>query len=192
MNLSDVFLRNLKGTGTAQKHSDVGGLFIFVTPSGKKYWRMAYRFGGKQKLLSFGEYPLISLREVRDKRETAKKLLYDGVDPGEQKKAVKAAAVEAQKNAKNTFEAVAREWYPLKVRQVSEKQASRILHYLEANAFPVFGAKPVSEIEAMDVLGIIRPIEAKGHHTSADKVLSACSQVLDYAMNPTSSFGARY
>lgn len=181
MKLSDVKIRNIKGNGKEQKHFDGEGLYLFVTPAGQKYWRMAYRFGGKQKTLSFGLYDMVSLKEARGKRYVAKKLLLDGIDPGEHKKELKAAAAEAQQDAGNTFEAVAREWHPIRTRQISEKQAHRVLRYLETKAFTAFGKKAVTEVTATDILGIIRPIEAKEQHTTADKVLSTCSQVLDYA-----------
>jgi len=183
MKLSDIKVKNIKGNGQIQKLSDGEGLFLYVTAEGKKFWRLAYRFGGKQKTLSIGSYELVSLREARDKRYEAKKLLLEGIDPGEQKKAAKAAAIDAQQEAENTFEAIAREWYPIRERQVSERQAHRVLRYLETKAFPVFGSKLISEIKAPEVLSVIRPIEAAGKHTTADKILSACSQVFDYAMN---------
>lgn len=181
--LSDITIRNTRGNGKIQKMADGGGLFLYVTAEGKKFWRLAYRFDGKQKTLSIGPYELVSLREARDKRYEAKKLLLEGIDPGEQKKAARAIAIEAQWEAGNTFEAVAREWHPIRERQVSERQAHRVLRYLETNAFPAFGTKPILAIKAPEVLAIIRPIEAAGKHTTADKILSACSQVFDYAMN---------
>jgi len=183
MKLSDITVKNIKRNGKVQKISDGAGLYLYVTEEGKKYWRMAYRFGGKQKTLSIGPYELVSLKEARDKRAEAKKLLLEGIDPGEQKKADRLAGLEVQLAADNTFEAIAREWYPLRQRQVSERQAHRVLRYLETRIFPAFGAKPISEIKAPDVLAIVRPIEDEGKHTTADKIVSACSQVFDYAMN---------
>ena len=152
MKLSDIKIKNIKGNGKVQKLSDGEGLFLYVTAEGKKFWRLAYRFGGKQKTLSIGPYEMIGLKEARDKRYEAKKRLLEGIDPGEQKKAAKAAAIEAQQEAGNTFEAIAREWYPIRERQVSERQAHRVLRYLETNAFSAFGAKPISEIKAPEEL----------------------------------------
>ena len=164
MALADLTVKSIKGNGKVQKIFDGDGLFLYVTPEGKKFWRLAYRFGGKQKTLSIGPYELISLKEARDKRHEAKKLLLEGVDPGEQKKAAKVARIEAQQEAENTFEAIALEWYPIRKRQVSERQAHRVLRYLELNAFPAFGDKPITEIKAPDVLEIIRAVEIDGKH----------------------------
>ena len=183
MALSDITVKNIKGNGTIQKKSDGGGLFLFVTPEGKKFWRLAYRFGGKQKVLSIGPYELVSLKEARDKRHEAKKLLLEGIDPSVYKKTGKLAAIEAERAAENTFEAIAREWYTIRRQQVTERQAYRVLRYLETKAFAAFGDKLIAEIKAPEVLEILRSMEAEGKHTTADKILSACSQVFDYAMN---------
>ena len=183
MKLSDITIKNIKGNGKIQKIFDGQGLYLYVTDDGTKFWRLAYRFAGKQKTLSIGPYALVSLKEAREVRNEAKKLLLEGIDPSEHKKEVRAAAAEARQVAENTFEALAREWHPIRKRQVTERQAHRVLRYLETIAFPVFGTKPISEVTAPDVLAIIRPIEAKGLHTTAGKILSACSQVFDYAMN---------
>jgi len=183
MKLSDITVKSIKGNGKVQKFFDGKGLYLYVTEEGKKFWRLAYRFGGKQKTLSIGPYELVSLKEARDKRDEAKRLLLEGIDPGEQKKADRLVGLEIQFAADNTFEAIAREWYPIRQRQVSEKQAHRVLRYLETKVFPVLGAKLISEIKAPEVLQIIRPVEEEGKHTTADKILSACSQVFDYAMN---------
>ena len=108
MKLTDTFIRHVAGNDKVQKHSDGGGLFLYVTPTGKKSWRLAYRFAGKQKLISLGPYPSVSLREAREKREEAKKLLREHIDPSEARRQAKEAAAEA---ARNSFEDVTREWY---------------------------------------------------------------------------------
>jgi len=106
--LTDTFLRNLKAADKVQKHSDGWGLYIHVSPTGGKLWRMAYSFGGKQKTLSLGAYPAVSLKDARQKRDKAKEMLAKGIDPGVHKQAVKAAVKE---ETANSFEAVAREWF---------------------------------------------------------------------------------
>ena len=108
MKLTDTFIRHVTGNDKVQKHSDGGGLFLYVTPTGKKSWRLAYRFAGKQKLISLGPYPSVSLREAREKREEAKKLLRENIDPSEARRQAREAASEA---ARNSFEDVAQEWY---------------------------------------------------------------------------------
>ena len=154
--LSDIRVKNIKGNGKIQKLSDGEGLFLYVTEEGNKFWRLAYRFGGKQKTLILGSYELVGLKEARDKRHEAKKLLLEGIDPGEQKKADRAAAIAAHEVIENSFEAIAREWYPIRKQQITERQAHRVLRYLETKAFPAFGEKPISEIKAPDVLAVSR------------------------------------
>lgn len=107
MKLTDSTIRTLKPKKTAQKLSDGGGLFLHVLPNGSKHWRMAYRYGGRQKLLSFGPYPLVSLREARDKRDEAKKLLLDDIDPLALKQEAKAAKEAAEKDERENFAFVA-------------------------------------------------------------------------------------
>jgi hypothetical protein len=114
MSLTDVFLRGVKASDTSQKHTDGGGLYLFVSPTGGKLWRMDYRFAGKRKTLSFGAYPAVSLKDARQKREEAKEQLAKGFDPGEQKKEAKAAILALEREEAATFEAVAREWYAKK------------------------------------------------------------------------------
>ena len=106
--LTDTFLRSVKATGQVQKKSDGGGLYIHVSTTGGKLWRMAYSFDGKQKTLSFSAYPAVSLKEARQKREDAKEQLAKSIDPGAQKKAVKAAI---KTESTSSFEVVAREWF---------------------------------------------------------------------------------
>ena len=118
MPLTDVFIRSLKPLEKAYKHFDGGGLYIHVAPTGSKLWRMSYRFAGKGKLLSFGEYPTVSLKDAREKREEAKKLLAQGIDPSVWKKQEKAARIIAQSN---TFESIAREWHETKTSHLSEQ-----------------------------------------------------------------------
>lgn len=111
MKLTDAKLRSLKATGKTQKFSDEGGLYLHLSPSGGKLWRLAYRFGGKQKTLALGQYPAVSLVEARKRREEARELLARGIDPGEAKKERKAAAAAAVLVQAMTYEVVAREWF---------------------------------------------------------------------------------
>ena len=196
MNLTDLHLRNIKKSGKAQKHSDGGGLFLYVTPEGGTLWRMAYRYAGKQKTLSFGLYPRVSLKEAREKREAAKKLLDNGIDPMSEKKAAKAAIVEAEKEAQNTFRAVAKAWLSWHSTKITPRHSKRLERYLEDTILPALGKKPVDEIEARDILEIVRPLSEKGLGVTTEKVLQVCSQVLDYAKglsiikyNPASGLG---
>jgi len=139
MPLTDTSIRNAKPATKAQKLSDGEGLYLHISPTGGKLWRMAYRFGGKQKTLSFGPYPAVSLQEARRRRTEAKGQLAAGLDPGEQKKEAKKAAAVAKKEAENTFEAIAREWYASYSPSLTQKHALKLMRYLEKDYFPAIG-----------------------------------------------------
>lgn len=142
---------------------------------------MAYRYAGKQKTLSFGKYPRVTLKEAREKREAAKKLLDNGIDPMSEKKAAKAAVIAAGKEERNLFGAVAKAWLPWHSTKISARHAKRLERYLEDNILPAIGKKPVDEIEPRDILDILQPLEERGLGVTTEKVLQVCSQVLDYA-----------
>ena len=108
MALTDTSIRNAKAKDKAYKLADERGLFLFITPAGSKLWRFKYRFEGKEKLLSIGSYPDVTLAKARTKRDEARKLLVDAVDPSENRKAMKASKTT---DAANSFEMVAREWF---------------------------------------------------------------------------------
>ena len=114
MPLTDTMLRNLKPDGTPPKLADSEGLYLYLSPTGSKLWRMDYRFSGKRKTLSFGAYPIVSLKDARGKRDNAKELLAKDMDPGAHKKATKAAAAAIAKEQALTFAVVAREWFETK------------------------------------------------------------------------------
>lgn len=152
MTLTDLNFRNIKKNGKIQKHADGGGLYLYVSPEGSTLWRMAYRYAGKQKTLSFGKYPRVTLKEAREKREAAKKLLDNGIDPMAEKKGAKAAIIAAEKEERNVFEAVAREWLPWHSTKISPKHAKRLERYLEDTILPALGKRSVDEIEPRDIL----------------------------------------
>jgi len=196
MKLTDLVLRGIKKTGKAQKHSDGGGLYLYVSPEGSTLWRMDYRYAGKQKTLSFGKYPRVTLKEAREKRETAKKLLDNGIDPMAEKKAGKAAVIAAEKEAQNVFGAVAKEWLSWHSTNVSPRHAKRLERYLEDTILPAIGKMPIEKIEPRDIREILLPLSEKGLGVTTEKVLQVCSQVLDFAKghsliqyNPASGLG---
>ncbi len=179
MKLTDTFIRHIAGTGKVQKHTDGGGLFLYITPEGKKYWRLAYRFGGKQKLLSIGPYPTVGLREAREKREDAKKLLLADIDPSAAKQEAKAAVFEA---VKNSFEAVAREWYDKhSIKWVYEYKRILIAR-LENNVFPFIGKRPIKAITAPELLVVLRRIEERGALHVAHRAMRDCGRIFRYAI----------
>lgn len=177
--LSDIQVRNAKPVSKEYKLFDGGGLFLLVTPSGGKLWRFKYRFVDKEKKLTFGAYPEISLSDARQRRDEARKLLTNGVDPSETKKAQKAAQGEQDAN---TFEVIAREWHSKFAHTWVASHAKHKLERLEKNVFPWLGRRPVREITAPDVLEVLRRIESRGILDTAHRVRFECGQIFRYAV----------
>ena len=181
MKLTDTALRALKPTDKVQKLSDGGGLYLHVTPTGSKLWRMAYRYGGKQKILSFGPYPTLSLHDARKMREEAKEQLLKGLDPGAEKRKAK-EAMRAQERAKHeTFSMIALEWFEKYGPTLSPKHEQKLRRYLESALFPVLGDTPIAELEPKDFLAAVQPAERMGHSETAHKLIRLCGQVTRYA-----------
>ena len=178
MKLTDAFIRRVNGNGKVQKHSDGGGLFLYVTPTGKKSWRMAYRFAGKQKLLTIGPYPTVGLRDARDKREEAKKQLLANIDPSSAKREARAQVAEA---ARNSFEAVAREWFDRYSVLWSPRYKAYMMGRLEKNLFPHIGKRPIGDITARELLEVLRRVEARSLITT-HLSLQACGRIFRYAV----------
>ena len=179
MPLTDVFIRSLKPKERAYKHFDGGGLHIHVTPKGSKLWRMAFRFEGKGKLLSFGEYPTVSLKDAREKREDVKKLLAQGIDPSVHRKQEKAAKAVAQRD---TFENVAREWHDTRTVCFNARHRHNILLRLEKHIFPKIGKTPITQLDIPDILDVVKSIEQQGHASMARVVLQTIGQIFRYAV----------
>lgn len=179
MSLSDMAIKKAQPTDKKQKMFDGGGLYLEIAPSGGKLWRMKYRFGGKEKLLSFGPYPLLSLKDAREKRDAAKKLLLDHQDPGEVKRAQKLAAVYG---GDESFEYVAREWIENNSRTWVESHSARIARRLEKYVYPWIGKRKVSQITAPELLSLVRQLEKRGTIETAHRVFALCGQVLRYAV----------
>ena len=136
MKLSDAAVRNAKANGKVQKLSDGGGLYLHVTAKGSKLRRMAYRFEGKQKLLSFGAYPAVSLKDARQRRDAARELLAKDLDPGEVKRQAREARLAKEREERDTFEFVAREWFAKYAPTLSETHAKKLRRYLGEYPFP--------------------------------------------------------
>ncbi len=179
MALTDTAIRTAKPAVKPQRLFDGGGLYLEVSPAGGKLWRLKYRHGGKEKRLALGAYPDTGLRDARDKRDAARKLLAAGVDPGEQRKAAKAAGEE---RAANSFEVVAREWHAKQSATWVELHASRIMLRLENDVFPWLGKRPIADITAPELLATVNRIVDRGAVESAHRVLQNCGQVLRYAI----------
>ena len=179
MALTNVAINAAKAQDKPYKLADSGGLYLKIDKTGGKYWRLKYRFLGKEKTLALGVYPTISLAEAREKREAAKKELLNGTDPSLAKKTRKS---EARKEAANTFKSIALEWHQKQQVKWSAKNAQRTLSLFEHHIFPVIGAMPITQILASDLLKAIQKIEARGNHETAHRAMMNCGQVFRYAI----------
>ena len=179
MPLTEVFLKSLKPAEKAGKHFDGGGLFLDVTAAGGRYWRLKYRFGGKEKLLALGVYPQVSLKEARSKREDAKKLIANGVDPSDVKKAQKASVMEG---GENSFENIAREWFARLKPTWAKSHADKIIQRLEKDVFTWIGSKPIEALTAPIILGVVRRIEDRGAKDTSHRAMQNIGQVMRYAV----------
>lgn len=163
----------------AYKLADGAGLYLEVVPSGSRYWRMKYRFNGKEKRMAFGVYPAVSLAQARALRDEAKKKLAEGIDPSFAKKEEKLVR-DVQLN--NTFQAVALEWHGTKVSRWSEGYASDIIEAFNKDIFPYIGQQSVNEIKPLVLLNVLRRMESRGATEKAKKVRQRCSEVFRYAI----------
>jgi len=176
--LTNVLIRNAKPKDKLYRIADGKGLNLEVPPDGAKRWRFRYRFGGKQKMISLGTYPEVSLKTARERLDAARKSLADGVDPSQIRKAEKAARSEIE----NTFEAVAREWIEQRSTFWAERHTAEVSRKLEYDAYPTIGARPVSEIDAPEILALLRRIENRGARETAHRVREHIGQVIRYAV----------
>ncbi len=175
MPLTDTAIRNAKPSEKARKMFDGGGLYLEVA----QWWRLKYRFGGKEKRLSLGVYPDVSLKDARERRDEARKLQANEIDPSENRKAKKAAQGE---RAANSFEVVAREWFAKYEPNWSANHANRIIRRLERDIFPWIGGKATADITAPQLLESVRRIEQRGALETAHRALGNCGQVFRYAV----------
>jgi integrase len=188
--LSDAAVRNATAKTKPYKLSDGDGLFLLVTPSGSKYWRLKYFFAGKEKLLALGVYPDVALADARERRAQARKVLAAGNDPGEAKKEAKRFLIDKHTQ---TFEAVTREWHQNRQSKWTPLYAKKTLKRLETQVFPKLGTRPIADITTHELLSVMRRIE---EHSAdlAHRQLQICGQVFSYAVitqratnNPTAS-----
>lgn len=163
----------------AYQLADGAGLYPEVVPSGSRYWRMKYRFNGKEKRMAFGVYPAVSLAQARALRDEAKKKLAEGIDPSFAKKEEKLVR---DVRLHNTFQAVALEWHGTKVSRWSEGYASDIIEAFNKDIFPYIGQQPVNEIKPLVLLNVLRRMESRGATEKAKKVRQRCSEVFRYAI----------
>ncbi len=175
--LTDSAIRKAKPVDKPQRLFDGGGLYLEVSPAGGKLWRLKYRINGKEKRLALGTYPDTGLADARDKRDAARKLLAAGIDPGEHRKAEKAAGKE---RAANSFEVIAREW--LGKQTWVEHYRVKVEAWMNNDVYPYIGGRPVAELAAPEFLAVGRRIEERGAVESAHRVLQTCGQIMRYAI----------
>ena len=180
MTLTTVAIKNAKASDKPLKLFDGGGLFLLISPAGGKWWRLKYRFDGKEKSLSFGVFPDVGLKDARELRDAARKRLAAGIDPSEHCKAVKAARTE---KSANSFEVIAREWIARQMPTWAETHASKVAARLEKDVYPWIGGRPIADISAPDILAVARRVEARHANDTAHRVIENCGQVFRYAVS---------
>jgi len=179
MALSPIEVSKAKVTDKPQKLTDGGGMYLLVQPNGAKYWRLNYRFAGKRKTMAIGVYPDVSLSDARDRREVARKQLANGIDPSAAKQEQKAAIVAL---TENSFEVVAHEWYTKFSTNWKESHSITVRGRLKNDVYPWIGTRPIGEIDAPELLTVLRRIESRGALSTAHTVNSVCGQVFRYAI----------
>ncbi len=179
MPLTDVKCRSAKGKASTYKLSDGGGMHLLVNADGAKYWRLAYRWHGKQKTLALGVYPAVGLAEARAARDDAKRNLAAAIDPSAAKRERKRAAKVA---TGSTFEAIAREWHDNWKDARTPYYADQILRRLQADAFPVIGPRPIAELEPPELLDVLRKVEKRGANEMARRLKQLFGQIFRFAI----------
>ncbi len=179
MALTDTAARSAKPGDKPFKLADEKGLFLLVHPNGSKYWRLKYRFAGKEKVLALGVYPEVRLAEARERRDQARKNLANGIDPSTAKRLSKQAVTLAHENS---FEAVAREWFAKYSPGWAASHGDKIIRRFERDVFPWIGSRPIGEINAPELLTVLRRIEIRGALETAHRAHQNCGQVFRYAV----------
>jgi integrase len=177
MKLKDTAIRAARPRSKAYKMFDTEGLYLEVSPAGGKWWRLKYRFAGKEKRLSLGVYPEVSLKDARARRDRARQLVAAGIDPSDARKAERLAVAGAE-----SFEAIAREWHAKFSAGWVDSHGQRIMRRFEVDLFPWLGKRPVAEIKAPELLAVLRRIESRGALETAHRALQNCGQVFRYAV----------
>lgn len=178
--LTDVIIKNAKPKADKPlRMYDQRGLYLEIAPSGGKWWRWKYRFAGKERRLSFGVYPEVSLKDARDRCDEARKLLRDGVDPSLDRKAEKLKRAHA---VEDSFESVGRAWYEKELSSwESPDHAKRVLRLLERDVYPYLGVRPIAEIEGPDVLAVLQRMEARGVRETTRRARIYCEKIFNHA-----------
>ena len=175
MSLTDAAIRAAKPGDETIKVFDGGGLYLEVAPTGGRWWRLKYRFAGKERRISLGVYPAVGLREARKRRDDAKERLAQGIDPSAHKQAEKEAAKRQQESAAQTFKAVALLWWESYGPTLAERTRDRTQRYLDQDLLPALGDKPVASIMPADLLAVAASAEKRGASNTAHKIMTICN-----------------
>ncbi|MCC6196366.1 MAG: integrase arm-type DNA-binding domain-containing protein [Burkholderiales bacterium] len=175
MALTDTTIRAAASKEKAYKLFDERGLYLLITPAGGRFWRLKYTFGGREKLISLGDYLDVPLKRAREKRDAARRLVADGKDPSAERQAEKAARAD-------TLEAVAREWLAANKARLAPTTYAKRLQRFEAFVFPYLGSRPIRSITAPELLAVLKRVEGRGLHESAHRVRSECGTIFRYAI----------
>lgn len=179
MALTDIQIKRAKPQDKPYTLNDGQGLSLLINPDGSKGWRFRFRFAGKARLMSFGSYDLVSLAEAREKRDTARKKVANGIDPVEERKAFKLAQ---KLSTENSFESVSREWHSTKADRWTVAYREEIIKTFEQDVFPFIGKRPIGEIRPLELLEVLRRIEKRGALEKTRKVRQRCGEVFRYAI----------
>ncbi len=177
--LTNLAVRNILPGHKIARFYDERGLYLEVSPKGGKWWRLKYRYQGREKRLAFGVYPEVSLKDARERRDAARRLLAEGTDPSGQRRHLKTAQSD---EATNTFEVVTREWLGRYSLAWAESHRSRVARLFERDIFHLIGSRPISQITAPELLKVVRRIEGRGAVDTAHRALGYCGQVFRYAI----------
>ncbi|MGR6034474.1 MAG: tyrosine-type recombinase/integrase [Candidatus Nitrosoglobus sp.] len=170
--LTDIKCKSAKPEDKQYKLFDERGLYLLIHSNGSKYWRMRYRYAGKDKTLSFGVYPEVSLKEARDKRDDAREIIRDGIDPGKKLK----------RQAKNSFGTVALEWWEKQRMRWKEEHANSVIKSLQTDVFPYLGDSDVNDIDVPKLLMVLRKIKSRNALDFLSRVHQRCEAVFSYAI----------
>ena len=179
MKLTNIAVDNAQPKKKQYKLTDGEGLHLLIKPNGSKYWRYRYYYDGKEKVLAFGVYPAVSLKEARKRRVAAREQLDEGKDPSQEKRLEK---LKSKIDEANTFESIAREWHKMSKKKWNDKYAYFVLRRLEKDLFPFIGNRPINEITAPELLQVLKKIEKRGATDLAHRVLQSSGQVFRYAI----------
>lgn len=179
MKLTHTACKNAQPMEKPYKMTDGGGMYLYVMPNGSKYWRLKYRYGGREKRLAMGVYPDISLQMARDKRLEARRLIDQGIDPGQEKRKRKR---QLEIDTANTFKVIAEEWIAHNAATWSENHIGTVRRRLEMDIYPKIGSMPIKDINAPILLPVLQAIEKRGAYEIARRALQYCGQIFRYAI----------